>query len=167
MAEAPAAAPYTGNLAVSGSRLYGVTAGDYGAIYSMNLDGSNFTILHAFTGIFGDGYAPYGSVTIVGSQLFGTTAGGGAPNDGLLYSMNLDGSNYQVLHTFTGFSLTGPSDGSTPTGGMIANGDDPYGTTSRGGVLDLRRRILRENGCVRFVIRIFLLTRWRVKLLVF
>jgi uncharacterized repeat protein (TIGR03803 family) len=124
--------PYAG-LTLVGSTLYGTTAGGgsagVGTVFSMNPDGSNYQVLHAFTGSSSDGEYPDAGLTLVGSTLYGTTAGGGSANDGTVFSMNPDGSNYQVLHAFTGSS----SDGEYPEAGLTLVGSTLYGTTERGG----------------------------------
>jgi uncharacterized repeat protein (TIGR03803 family) len=56
-----------------------------GAIYSINSDGSNFQILHTFSGT--DGFAAEAKLTAVGSTLYGTTVfGGGTANVGTVFS---------------------------------------------------------------------------------
>jgi uncharacterized repeat protein (TIGR03803 family) len=62
-----------------------------------------------------------------GSLLYGITNAGGAFNDGIVYSVETNGSNYKVLFTFDG------ADGKFPYG--IIQGSDGafYGTTYYGG----------------------------------
>jgi uncharacterized repeat protein (TIGR03803 family) len=111
----------TGTLIQSGNTLYGFTNGLLGEVYSMNLDGSNFQVLHTF-GASGQGNSPIG-LTLVGTTLYGTTYSGGSSNlDGTIFSMNLNGSNFQVLHSFTG------PDGSNPSTGLTLLGSELYGT---------------------------------------
>lgn len=81
--------PY-GNLILDGSTLYGMTTvgGDYdsGTIFSINTDGSGFTIKHEFAGGPGDGSWPYGDLTQSGSlPLYGMTYYGGAANNGVIF----------------------------------------------------------------------------------
>ena len=126
--------PYYGAPAISGSTLYGET--DYGGstgkgvVYSMNTDGTGYTILHTFTGTTSDGYGPLGSVVLNGSTLYGTTYYGGSANDGVIYSVNTDGSGYQTLYSFTA------SAGYKPYSTLLMNGSMLYGTTyySSGGL---------------------------------
>jgi uncharacterized repeat protein (TIGR03803 family) len=98
-----------------------------GLIYSVNLDGSNFQILHGYTsaGVSTEGGDPTGGLTAVGSKLYGTTQYGGPGSNGTIFSMNLDGSNYQVLHSFN--RLT---DGSQPVARMTLLGSKLYGTAA-------------------------------------
>lgn len=113
-----------------GSTLYGTASaggahGD-GTVYSMNLDGSNFQVLHSFAGGVNDGQEPYGALLNIGSTLYGTTRLGGFYAAGTVFSMNLDGSNFKLLHTIN------PSvgDGSRPHAGLIIAESTLYGTTA-------------------------------------
>ena len=116
---------------VVGSKLYGTayTGGDAngdGTVFSMNLDGSNFQTLHSFTGGTG-GSNPFAGLTLVGSKFYGTASLGGTNDDGTVFSMNLDGSNFQTIHSFAG------ADGYNPSGGLTLVGSKLYGTTYNGG----------------------------------
>ena len=97
-----------GGLVSDGSKLYGTTVGQTGVysgsptIYSVNLDGSDLHAIHTYAGL--DGSSP---VTLVGSQLYGTTATGGVNDRGTVFSMNLDGSGYQSLYSFDASNLGG------------------------------------------------------------
>lgn len=117
-------------LAVSGSTLYGVTrtggSSNRGTIFSMGTDGSNFTLLHEFAGGSADGDRPHG-ISIDGSKLYGTTFYGGDNDLGTVFSLDTDGSNFTLLHEFSG------SDGSNPTAGLLPHGSKLYGTASDGG----------------------------------
>ncbi|WP_131989855.1 choice-of-anchor tandem repeat GloVer-containing protein [Chthoniobacter flavus] len=118
-----------------GSKLYGLTnAGgdnDEGTVFSINTDGSDFAVLHSF-GTFDSGEAvePIGGngLTLVGSTLYGVSFNGGAAQNGAIFSLNPDGSNFQMLHSFDG------SDGSGPYGSLALSGSQLYGTTSGFGV---------------------------------
>jgi uncharacterized repeat protein (TIGR03803 family) len=123
--------PY-GAPTVSGSTLYGTTflggTHDRGTVFKMNTDGNGFTLLYSFTGLNGDGRRPYGSLTLDGSTLYGMTYGGGGPSGyGTVFKMNTNGTEYTVLHPFTG------SDGSNPNGSLTLSGSTLYGMTSSGG----------------------------------
>ena len=54
-------------------------------------------ILHSFGGGSGDGAGPNGSLTLVGSKLYGVTGSGGSSNQGTIFSMNADGSGYSLV----------------------------------------------------------------------
>ena len=117
-----------GRMLALGTTLYGTTrsggAENSGTIFSMNSDGSDFQVLHAFPNspTYGN---PWGGVTLVGSTLYGTTVGNGL-NDGSVFSMSLDGSNFQTIHTFDGITS------GWPIGELIASNSTLYGTTFHG-----------------------------------
>ena len=65
------------------------------------------------------------------TKIYGTTALGGANGVGVLYSMNTDGTSYQVLYNFQN-----SPDGGEPYGKMIPGpGGKLYGATAIGGAL--------------------------------
>jgi uncharacterized repeat protein (TIGR03803 family) len=129
-----------GDLLLSGSTLYGMTsrggASDKGTIFSMNADGSGFKNLISFTGTTGPnlGAVPWGVLTLSGSTLYGMTSQGGINNDGAIFSVNTDGSNFQNIMSFTG--KDGAFPGSTSWGSLLLDGSTLYGTTSTGGAAD-------------------------------
>ncbi len=127
--------PY-GSLTLFGSKLYGMSLGGgsrgSGAIFSMNTDGSGFSLLHSFSGGSRDGSSPYGSLTLSGSTLYGTTFSGGSSNAGTIFSIGTDGSGFDVLDSFG----DAPDDGANPVGGDLTLFDDGaalYGMTTYGG----------------------------------
>ena len=126
--------PYSSDLTLIGSQLYGMTglggSNDLGTVFRINLDGTNFTMLHSFSGTSSDGSSPYGSVTSFGSKLYGTTRQGGTNNAGTVFSINLDGSGFSLLNSFTWT----PNDGAFPEGDVIGIGSALYGVTTQGGV---------------------------------
>lgn len=111
-----------------GSALYGTTtASNPGAIYRANVDGTGFEVLHTFDTTSGS--YPLAPLTLSGSTLYGTTSGFSAlgNKDGTIFSMDTDGSGFQVLHTFTGTSQPiAPS-------ALLLIGTTLYGTTQLGG----------------------------------
>ena len=129
------AAPY-GAVTISGSTIYGMTrfggSGAKGTIFSLNTDGSGFSLLHSFTGSANDGAGPQGSLTLVGSKLYGMTNGGGENGEGTVFCMNTDGSGFALLHSFGAF---GSGDGLEPIAGngLTLVGTTLYGVTFNGG----------------------------------
>ena len=121
-----------GSLILSGSTLYGMTStgGAYGlgTVFSINTDGSGFTLLHSFAGGTNDGVNPYGGLTLSGSALYGLTSGGGGYGQGLAFQINTDGTGFTVLHAFDG-----ANDGGHPYGSLLLSGSVLYGLTSGGG----------------------------------
>ena len=83
--------PY-GDLTLIGSTLYGMTGGGaansevngQGTIFSIHADGSDFQNLLSFNDT--NGAYPIGDLTLSGSSLYGMTIGGGANNDGVVFS---------------------------------------------------------------------------------
>jgi len=62
-------------------------------------------------------------------KLYGMTAGGGDSSVGVIFSVNSDGSNYQLLYSFKG-----GTDGNNPTGALTPGLDTKlYGLTTAGG----------------------------------
>lgn len=114
---------------LSGGVLYGTTyrygSNGFGSVYSINVGGSNFTILHnfAFASDGGESAAP---LLVSGNTLFGTTSSGGSNGWGTVFSLN--GTNFSVLHTFTG-----NFDGGMPLAGLALSGNTLYGTAQQGG----------------------------------
>jgi uncharacterized repeat protein (TIGR03803 family) len=90
----------------------------------------NISVLYTFSASLNnsDGKAPKGTLVYSNNKLYGTCTNGGGPTDsGTLYSMNLDGSNFQVLHTFQN------TDGQYPFEPLLLN-NTIYGVTAGGGV---------------------------------
>jgi uncharacterized repeat protein (TIGR03803 family) len=120
-----------GSLILSGGVLYGMAeyggANGKGTIFSINTSGSGFATLHTFTG-GNDGAYPQGSLTLLGSVLYGVSSQGGSSGFGSLFSMHTDGSSFAALYSFTGTSGT-----ATPDGSLLLSGSRFYGTTSGGG----------------------------------
>jgi uncharacterized repeat protein (TIGR03803 family) len=118
--------------------LYGTTAyggklggncgnGGCGTVF-MIAPGGKEKVLHSFRGGTTDGANPAGG--LIASQtgdLYGTTLGGGADEDGTLFEIAPNGS-YTLLHSFNG------NDGLEPQGSLaLDGGGDLYGTSSEGG----------------------------------
>jgi len=132
--------PWSGLLLV-GDFLYGTTilGGNFGVgtVFSIKVDGTQFANLHSFSSI--DGASPYGGLVLStsGYTLYGTTIHGGISTNGVVYSINVDGTGFSVLHSFSATSVA-PSineDGATPYGGLVlsASGDTLYGAAGGGG----------------------------------
>lgn len=124
--------PFSGMLASSSGIIYGVTSGDAwpgaGAVFRVHTNGaaSNFAVIQAFGN--DPTYGPAGAVAQAGDLLYGTTVLGGQSNRGTIYRVRTDGSNYEILHSFTG-----GSDGQRPDAGLTLAGNTLYGSTSFGG----------------------------------
>ena len=122
---------YAGLLLLSNT-LYGTTHNSgyatYGTVFAVNTDGTGFFLLHSFTNS-GDGAKPFFAALVSSSNtLYGTTTGTGSAT-GTVFAVNVDGTGFKTLYTFTG-----GSDGGGPAGGLILSGQTLYGTTYRGGI---------------------------------
>jgi uncharacterized repeat protein (TIGR03803 family) len=116
--------------------LYGTTL--YGGAQCTNIDGCGTvfkvdatgqeTILYTFTG-GADGGAPIGGlVRDATGNLYGTTAGFGTYDDGVVFRLDPSGKE-TVLYSFKG-----GTDGASPLGGLVRSPDGSfYGTTEDGG----------------------------------
>jgi len=129
-------------LAIYGTNLFGACSGGgaagSGTAFRMNTDCSGFTNLHVFSalvaGTNSDGKMPYfGGLTVSGTNLFGTTRLGGAGGNGVLYRLNLDGSGFTNLHSFTAANNFTNADGVYPFGSLFSSGNTLYGTAAGGG----------------------------------
>jgi uncharacterized repeat protein (TIGR03803 family) len=117
-----------GRLILSGDTLYGAAAygGAFGngTVFKIATDGIAFTTLHHFSGT-NDGANPLSGLILSGTTLFGTAwVGGGATNRGVVFALNIDGTHFRTLHSF---SMT---DGVSPMGGLSLSGGTLYGTAT-------------------------------------
>lgn len=121
------------DLALSGNVLYGTTqlggTNDYGVIFSVNTDGTGYTILHSFTG-GPDGGVPDKDLLVCDGIIYGTAHGTNMPY-GEIFSMQTNGNNFNVVYTFTA-----NTDGAlgNPNGGLILCDGVFYGTAYQGGI---------------------------------
>jgi uncharacterized repeat protein (TIGR03803 family) len=122
-------------LSADKSTLYGMTSWDSadtggdGKVFSLPIGGGTAAALVAFSGSTGNtlGANPQGSLLVNGSTLYGMTEFGGAFNDGVIFSVNTDGSGYKDLLDFDG------TNGEYPFGDLILSGGTLFGTTAFGG----------------------------------
>jgi uncharacterized repeat protein (TIGR03803 family) len=123
-------------LEASDGRFYGVTSsggsGGGGTAFGMNKDGTGYVLLHEFNGTNGEGTAPIaGLIEGQDGGLYGSTSSDPINYAGALFRVSKDGSQFTVLHSFTG-SLN--NDGSAPAGSLVQDSNGVlYGVTSYGG----------------------------------
>ena len=126
----------TGKLVLSGSTLYGTRSQGSGGVFKINTDGAGFAVLKDFAGV-GEGWCPSAGLVLYGSTLYGTTAQGKSDNEGTVFKLNTDGSDFSVLHRFVKGSYIGRAftneDGAWPEAAVLLSGDTLYGTASSGG----------------------------------
>lgn len=128
--------PRSGPIQANDGRLYGITNfydtnTNVGAIYRINPDGTGFTVLHAFQGGPTDGRYPSGPlIQATDGRLYGTTTYGGQNNTGTIYGINLDGTEFSLVHSF---AVTPYNNSYAPTGLIQASDGKLYGTTNNEG----------------------------------
>lgn len=125
--------PYnpTGGLVLLDNKFYGITTqGGYdnnGTVFTVNTDGSGFSILHYFTSPNLEGTSPIAPLVLSGNTLYGTTHSGGSGGRGVIFAINVNGSDFTVLHAFNG------AEGYENGYGLLVSGDTLYGSTNYGG----------------------------------
>ncbi len=129
--------PEHGVVSDKAGNLYGVTAfggaDDNGSVYKIASDGT-YSTLYSFTG-GSDGGFLYGGLDIdKNGNLYGSTADGGANNQGTVFKLTPNGT-LTMLYNFTG-----GADGSGPEGDMLLVGKNLYSTTTSGGDPNCRLR---------------------------
>ncbi|MFC1668342.1 choice-of-anchor tandem repeat GloVer-containing protein [Chlamydiota bacterium] len=126
-----------GDLLLMGNTLYGMTSqgGDEngGIIFSVSTTGTNFNTLFEFTSGSGPGdtgHRPWGSaLTFVNDKFYGMTADDGPGGYGTVFSVDTDGNNFDVVHSFS----SGADDGENPHDNLIYYNGRLYGMTENGG----------------------------------
>lgn len=123
-----------------------------GTVSMINTDGTCFTNIYTFSA---DAYTPFpiagqtdlptnydgvnpGGVILEGNILYGVAGYGGTGGNGTVFRINLDGTGFTNLHSFTRGSYNSfwdiaNSDGANPQPGLVLSGNTLYGTTQQGG----------------------------------
>jgi len=130
-----------GGLLLSGGTFYGAAysggPSNFGTIFAINTNGSNFRLVHTFTGSADDGANPFGGLVLAGGTLYGTASGVANPSDnGVIFAVSTNGNNYTNLFRFDAFNggtPPGNSYGATPNGSLVLVGSMLYGTAIQGG----------------------------------
>jgi uncharacterized repeat protein (TIGR03803 family) len=126
------ATPDHGTLVQSGTTLFGLTTAGgnfgFGALFSVNTDGSHFKILHNFGNSTNDGVNPFGSLLLNGTTLYGTTQLGGNKGNGTVFQIDTTGNNYSRIYDFQ----IG-SDAKNPIDDVILLNNMLYGMAEKGG----------------------------------
>jgi uncharacterized repeat protein (TIGR03803 family) len=124
----------SGPLDTDGMKLYGAsrTGGAFvfgGAVYSINGDGTGFSLIASLASNGATANGPEGSVTLLGSTLYGTSYYGGTGlfgGDGTVFAVNTDGSNMHDVHAF------GDPEGTKPFTPLFRSGTKLYGAVPWG-----------------------------------
>jgi uncharacterized repeat protein (TIGR03803 family) len=111
--------------------LYGTTYGmGDGSIFRLSQDGSGFRTLYRFGPGLRFCNGPTSLSVAPSGRLFGTACAGGAAGRGTIFSLNADGSDFRVLHSFG----RAPQEAGLPRASVVVGSDGSlYGTTLVGG----------------------------------
>jgi uncharacterized repeat protein (TIGR03803 family) len=122
---------------LSGNTLYGTTSlggtNNGGTVFSLNTDGSGYTVLHSFAGL---GQNPQGALLLHGDTLYGTALGNGTTTQGSVFSIGANGKNFTLLQTFSHLESTNNDTNTYGTllrGSLAMAGNVLYGSASMGG----------------------------------
>ena len=149
--------PHDG-LILSSNTLYGTTArffsGTYnyspnyeystpGTVFSINLNGTDFTPLYDFTPDSAadgnsDGAGPNAGLVLSNGIVYGTAAQGGTNGAGTIFKLNSGGTGFTTLHDFGAYSINSSgrvinSEGVNPYDTLVLSGTNLYGTAAGGG----------------------------------
>lgn len=129
-----------GNLTVDGTIVYGATSGGgpfgSGTVYAINADGTGFHTIHSFkeTGQAGgrQGSSPQGGMLVGGGSISGAVKGGTANESGGHFSVNIDGTGYNVLPVDR-WNEPIPTRGTSPVGDFAPGPFGSYRVMTGGG----------------------------------
>ena len=143
-------------LILSGNTLYGTATiggvSSNGAVFKLNTNGTDFTVLHNFTAGTGrsqslqwptptndDGATPKGGLLLWNDTLYGTASQGGPSGTGTIFALGTDGTGFTVLHAFTDNTTAGWY----PLGSLSLSDKTLYGTVQYGGPNNTAGAIIR------------------------
>jgi len=119
--------------------MYGMTDGNgannYGSLFSINKDGSNYKTLWSFddTGLIAlnsNGSSPFGNVILIHNKLYGMTLDGGSNHYGEIFCINTDGTGYRDLWDFNDTGSLGNQNAVFPFGSLTLVGDKLIGVSN-------------------------------------
>jgi uncharacterized repeat protein (TIGR03803 family) len=119
-----------GSLLLEGNYLFGMAqnggSNNFGIIFKIKLDGSNFSKLLNFNDSLNGKY-PEGSLISDGTFLYGMTTTGGTNSNGTIFKILHNGTGYFKL-----FDFEANSSGSSPNGSLVFDGVYLFGMTEMG-----------------------------------
>ena len=121
-----------------GTVITGPGVSSHGAIFQMDTNGNNFTLLHTFTNILDGSQLHNGVVAGPNNMLYGVAeSGGNNPGnvEGTLYQFHVPSGTFTVVYTFNGGTL-GPGMqplGAVAVGDFSGSGGILFGTATSGG----------------------------------
>jgi len=138
--------------------LFGVTGSGgeagFGTVFRINSDGTDFTNLHNFSAITNDGANPEAQLILLNNTLYGTATGGGSSGNGAIFKLNIDGTDYTNIYSFSATS------GTQPIGTGVQMCVLELETTGKFG-RSMRRSIQRMHGADQIGQRGIKKFRWR------
>jgi uncharacterized repeat protein (TIGR03803 family) len=120
--------PRAGLVAID-ALLYGTTpygSGLAGTVYTITPSGKE-SVLYGFSGRH-DGAFPFGGLTALNGEFYGTAIAAGAYGHGAIFAVNASGKE-RTVYEFKG----SPTDGSGPLGNLTVVNGKLYGATAQGG----------------------------------
>ena len=106
----------------------------FGTIFQIMPGGTGYAIDHFFAGPKDDGNDPqHDSLTLIGNVLYGTTLIGGQHDNGTIFSIDDDGTNYSPSPLFDFPASASNNTGDQPFSNFLAAGTVLYGMASLGG----------------------------------
>lgn len=127
--------PLTCPLLLPDENILGTCAGGgnngQGGVFKSSKNGSGYTVIKAFGDLSEDGVNPEGTLILASDgYIYGTTSSGGQDNQGTIYRLKEDGSDYSIVFSFSS-TMKG---GIFPKSGLLQLDDGfLYGTTLIGG----------------------------------
>lgn len=117
-------------LAAKNGLIYGTApvGGTYGQGYIYKFVGNNIEIVYSFKKV--TGYYPQGQLTQgQDGNIYGVTKRGGLKDQGVIFRIKIDGTGFQVIHSFDKLN------GQYPDRGLVQDDDGNfYGMTYQGGI---------------------------------
>jgi uncharacterized repeat protein (TIGR03803 family) len=120
-----------GSVISDGTYLYGTTnrglSGINGLVYRVKTDGTDYETIHIFDG-GATGASPQGALISDGTWLYGLTERGGTKDDGVVFRVSFDGSNFEKI-----FDFNATASGEWQFGSLLLQDDWLLGMNQSGG----------------------------------